>query len=189
MPESIRSFLAFDIENTAVLTKLANAQSQLLQTGADLKSVEPKNIHITIRFLGNITQVMVEKIFDAMMQVQFTPFNVQLKGIGAFPNPRYPRVIWAGMTTGAEQLKNVFNQIEPKLRDLGFTPDNRGFSPHLTIARVRSGRNKQQLVEFLTKNANYEFGAVDARCLRLKKSTLTPRGPIYSTLNEYCPPP
>jgi 2'-5' RNA ligase len=188
LSESIRSFLAFDIENTTLLNRLADSQRQLLQTGADLKLVEPQNIHITIRFLGNITPAMAEKVFEEMKQVQFTPFNVQLKGLGAFPNPRYPRVIWAGMPTGAEQLKSVFSQIEPKLRNLGFTPDHRGFSPHLTIARVRSGRNKQQLAEFLTKNANYKFGAVNARCLRLKKSALTPRGPIYTTLNEYCPP-
>ncbi len=189
MSESIRSFLAFDIESDTVLNRLATAQRQLVQTGADMKLVEPQNIHITIRFLGNITPAMVEEIFDEMKQVEFTPFNVQIKGLGAFPNPRYPRVAWAGITQGAEQLKNIFNQLEPRLRGLGFTPDTRGFSPHLTIARVRSGRNKQQLADSLTKNANYEIGAVDARCLRLKKSALTPRGPIYSTLKEFCPQP
>jgi 2'-5' RNA ligase len=112
---------------------------------------------------------------------------VQIKGLGAFPNPRYPRVVWAGITEGTEHIKSVFSQIEPKLRGLGFTSDNRGFSPHLTIARVRSGRNKQKLAAFLTENANYDFGAIDAKCLRLKKSTLTPKGPIYSTLKELCP--
>jgi 2'-5' RNA ligase len=188
MPESIRSFLAFDIESDTVLNRFATAQRSLLQTGADLKPVEPQNIHITIRFLGNITPATAEKIFEEMRQVQFTPFTVQVQGLGAFPNPRYPRVVWAGIIEGADQLKSVFNQLEPKLHGLGFTPDHRGFSPHLTIARVRSGRNKQQLAEFLTKNANYEFGKVEARCLRLKKSTLTSRGPIYSTFNEYCPP-
>jgi 2'-5' RNA ligase len=189
MPESIRSFLAFAIESDTVLNRLATAQRHLVQTGADLKPVEPQNIHITVRFLGNITPAMVEKIFDEMKQVKFTMFTVQIKGLGAFPNPRYPRVVWAGITEGAEQLKSVFSQIEPKLRGLGFTPDHRGFSPHLTIARVRSGRNKQQLAAFLTENANYEFGTVDAKCLRLKKSTLTPKGPIYSTLKEFCPQP
>jgi 2'-5' RNA ligase len=187
MPESIRSFLAFDIENDTCVNRLAAAQRQLLRTGADVKLVEPQNIHITIRFLGNITPTMVERIFDEMRQDQFTPFNVQIKGLGAFPNIRYPRVIWAGITQGANQLKNIFSQLEPKLRSLGFVPDTRGFSPHLTIARVRSGRNKQQLAEFLTKNTDYEVGTVDARCLRLKKSALTPKGPIYSTLKEFCP--
>lgn len=187
MPESIRSFIAFDIESDTVLNRFTAAQRKLIQIGADLKPVEPQNIHITVRFLGNITPAMIEKIFDEMTQVQFNLFTVQIKGLGAFPNPRYPRVVWAGITEGADQLKSIFSQLEPKLRGLGFTPDTRGFSPHLTIARVRSGRNKQQLAEFLTENANYEFGAVEARCLRLKKSVLSPRGPVYSTLKEFCP--
>jgi len=189
MPESIRSFLAFDIESDTVLNRLATAQRQLFQTGADLKLVEPQNIHITVRFLGNITPETAEKIFEEMKKTQFTPFTVQIKGLGAFPDLRYPRVVWAGITTGADQLKSVFNQLEPRLRSLGFTPDSKGFSPHLTIARVRSGRNKQQLAQFITENANYEFGTVNAKCLRLKKSILTPKGPVYSTLKEFCPQP
>ena len=187
MPASIRSFLAFDIENDTVLNRLAAAQSLLVQTGAELKLVEPQNIHVTVRFLGNIMPAMAEKIFEEMKKIQFVPFNVQIKGLGAFPTPRYSRVVWAGITDGADQLKSVFSQLEPRLRGLGFTPDYRGFSPHLTIARVRSGRNKAQLAKFITENENYEFGAINAKCLRLKKSDLTPTGPIYSTLKEFCP--
>jgi 2'-5' RNA ligase len=189
MLDSIRSFLAFDIENKMVLDRLATAQNQLVGTGADLKLVEPQNIHITVRFLGNITSAMVEMVFGEMKKIQFTPFTVQIKGLGAFPNSNYSRVIWAGITSGAYQLKNIFNQLEPRLRNLNFAPDSKGFNPHLTIARVRSGRNKQQLAKFITENANYEFGAVNTKCLNLKKSNLTPRGPIYSTLREFCPQP
>ena len=187
MSGTIRSFLAFDIENDTALKRFASAQKRLVQTGADLKFVEPQNIHITIRFLGNITPATAEKIFEEMKQVQFTPFDVQIKGVGVFPNLNYPRVVWAGITTGADQLEAVFSRIEPRLQRLGFTSDTRGFSPHLTIARVRSGRNKQQLSKFITKNADYEFGNVNAKCLRLKKSNLTARGPVYSTLKEFCP--
>jgi len=187
MPESIRSFLAFDIESDTVLNRLAAVQKLLVQTGADLKLVAPQNIHITVRFLGNVTPAMVEKIFEEMKKVQFAPFKVQINSLGAFPDLRYSRVIWAGITEGADQLKSVFSQLEPRLRGLGFTPDHKGFSPHLTIARVKSGRNKEQLAEFVTKNANYDFGAIKAECLRLKKSDLTPKGPIYSTLKEFCP--
>jgi 2'-5' RNA ligase len=187
MPEPIRSFLAFDIESEMVQKRLAAVQKLVVQTGADLKLVEPQNIHITIRFLGDITPNMVEKIFEEMQKLQFTPFNVQINGLGVFPDLRYPRVIWAGITEGADQLKTVFNQLEPRLRNLGFAPDPKGFSPHLTIARVKSGKNKAQLAEFITKNASYDFGAIRAECLRLERSDLTPRGPVYSTLKEYCP--
>ncbi|MDI6691008.1 MAG: RNA 2',3'-cyclic phosphodiesterase [Candidatus Bathyarchaeota archaeon] len=187
MPEMIRSFIAFDMESESIIKRITEAQRIMAKTGADLKLVEPKNIHITVRFLGNITMQMAEKIHEEMKKVQFIPFGVKIQGVGAFPNLRYPRVIWAGITQGADQLRNIFNQLEPRLRSLGFAPDPKGFSPHLTIARVKSGRNKAELVKCLTENASYEFGVVRAECLRLKRSDLTPKGPIYSTLKEFCP--
>jgi len=187
MPESIRSFIAFDIDNETVLRKMTGAQNLLIKTGADLKLVKPENIHITVRFLGNITPPMVEKIFEEMKKVQFTAFDVKILGIGAFPHLRYPRVVWVGITEGADQVRSVFSQLEPRLRELGFAPDSKGFSPHLTVARVKSGRNKVELVKCISENANCEFGMVRAECLRLKRSDLTPKGPIYSILEEFCP--
>jgi RNA 2',3'-cyclic 3'-phosphodiesterase len=189
MSEQIRSFIAFDINNDVILTKLAAVQKLLVETGADLKMVAPQNIHITIRFLGNVSPGMVEKVFDAMKKVEFKPFAVQLCGLGVFPSLNYPRVVWAGMTVGAEQLKSVASQLEPHIQALGFPKDAYGFSPHLTIARVRSGKNKQLLAEFVAKKASYDFGTVNADCLRLKRSMLSPKGPTYSTLKEYCPSP
>jgi 2'-5' RNA ligase len=187
LPEEIRSFVAFDMDSEAVLKRIADVQAELVKTGADLKPVEPKNIHITLRFLGNIMPTTVEGIFEEMKRVQFVAFDAKIHGVGAFPDVRYPRVVWAGITEGAEQLRSVFSQLEPGLRSLGFAPDPKGFSPHLTIARVRSGRNKVQLAEFISKNEGYDFGVVHAACLRLKRSDLTPKGPIYSTLKEFCP--
>jgi len=189
MAESIRSFLAFDIENAEVIEKMESAQGLLVQTGADLRLVQPRNIHLTIRFLGYVPPQLVERVFDEMKNVQFTPFEVRIAGVGAFPDLRYPRVVWAGITSGADQLKDVFNQLEPRLQELGFTPDPKGFSPHLTIARVRSGRNRHQLAEAVAKNADYNFGTVQAQCLRLKRSILSSKGPTYSTLKEVCPQP
>jgi 2'-5' RNA ligase len=187
MSEPIRSFVAFDMDNESVLKRLTSVQAQLARTGADLKVVEPKNIHITLRFLGNVTAETVEEIYEGMKRVQFAPFDVKIFGVGAFPDARYPRVVWAGMTEGADKLRDIFSQLEPHLRTLGFAPDPKGFSPHLTIARVRSGRNKAELAKFINENVGYEFGTVRAACLRLKRSDLTPRGPIYSTIKEVCP--
>jgi len=184
MPETIRSFIAFDIDNPQVLKKLADAQEALAETGADLTLVKPQNIHITIRFLGDITPSMIEKIDKEMQNVAFKPFDVEIKGVGAFPNLKYARVVWAGIQQGEEELKKIFNQLEPRLRSLGLRPDPKGFSAHLTIARVKSGRNKAQLAESINSMIGFEFGKVRADCLKLKKSVLTPQGPIYSTLKE-----
>ena len=187
MSEMIRSFIAFDIDNESILKRIADVQNFLTNTGADLKLVEPKNIHITLRFLGNITVSNVEKIFEEMKKTQFVPFDAKIYGVGAFPSSRYAKVLWAGLTEGADQLRSIFNQLEPRLCSLGFAADPKGFSPHLTIARVKSGRNMIELSKFIGEKADYEFGTVKAACLRLKKSDLTPKGPIYSTLREFCP--
>ncbi|KPV65326.1 MAG: 2',5' RNA ligase family [Candidatus Bathyarchaeota archaeon BA1] len=186
MLEMIRSFIAFDIDNELVLRRFSEVQSMLINTGADLKLVEPKNIHITMRFLGDISPHIGDLIHEEMGKVSFTSFDVEIRGLGAFPDLRYARVVWAGIRKGANELTNVFNQLEPRLQRLGFKPDPKGFSPHLTIARVKTGRHKSELIGCIRDLADYEFGIVRAKCLRLKKSVLTPRGPIYSTLQEVC---
>jgi len=186
MSEMIRSFIAFDINNQSVLQRFNDVQRLLLQTGADLKLVEPKNIHITMRFLGDIKPAMVDHVHEAMKKVSFSAFDCEIHGLGVFPDLRYARVIWAGIRKGAEESTEIFNQLEPSLRQLGFKPDPKGFSPHLTLARVKTGRNKTELTSRIQELADYDFGVVRADCLRLKKSVLTPKGPIYSTLREVC---
>jgi 2'-5' RNA ligase len=186
MSGTIRSFFAFDIEDQTIIRRLTEVQAMLTNTGADLKLVKPQNIHLTIRFLGDIHPPMVDAIYEEMKQLSFSPFTAELEGIGAFPKPNYPRVVWAGIRKGAKELTDVFEQLEPRLRGLGFKPDTKGFSPHLTIARVRTGRNKAGLAELIRELEDYEFGTIKVECLRLKKSDLTPRGPIYSNLREVC---
>ena len=85
---------------------------------------------------------MVEKIYAAMKNIKFTPFNIQLTGLGVFPTVNYPRVVWAGITDGAQQLKSIFEQLEPQLHDLGFAPEPEGFTP-TPNHRTRPNRRKQ----------------------------------------------
>ncbi len=184
MSETIRSFIAFDLDNQVILSRLAEVQGMLVDTGASLNLVKPQNIHMTVRFLGNVALNMVDAVYEEMKQVSFAPFEVEIRGLGAFPNLNYVRVVWAGIQKGAEELRDVFSQLEPRLRKLGFKADPKGFSPHLTIARVRTGKNKAELTRRINELEDYEFGTVKADCLKLKKSVLTPKGPIYSTLCE-----
>lgn len=187
MSEAIRSFIAFDIEDQRIIDKIQGFQRILAETGADLKLVEPQNIHITLRFLGNITLNMIDKVYDVMKNVSFKPFTIKIQGVGAFPKIHHPSVIWAGIKQGTLELRSIFDQLEFGLRQLGFPPEPKGFSPHITIARVKSGRSRSELVKKINENANIEFGSFIAECLRLKRSELTPKGPIYSTLREFKP--
>ncbi len=124
---------------------------------------------------------MVKK---AMNELTFQRFDIVINGIGAFPNLRRINVIWVGVSSGADRLELLFQQLEPKLRQIGVARDDKGFNPHLTIARVKSNLNRDALAEYVSKFEAVEFGTISVSSLRLKKSMLTPEGPIYSTIHE-----
>lgn len=180
----VRSFISVDIEETSLLSKILQLQKYLQGTGADLKLVEPENIHVTLRFLGEISPELLQDIENAMKEVPIQSFQMELKGLGCFPSPSRINVIWIGIEKGAQKLGAFFNQLEPQFRKLGVKPDNKGFSPHLTIARVKTGRNKERLRQFLDEMRDYEVGNMTVNSIRLKRSVLKPSGPEYSTIFE-----
>ena len=178
---SWRAFISVDIEDADVLRRIRDFQALLVDTHSTLKLVEAENIHITLWFLGNITPKMAELIYERMKEdLSFKPFTVELTGVGAFPTVGRPRVVWVGVGRGSEELKALYEQLKPGLRKLGFRPDPKGFKPHVTVARVK--RYRPELVKVIMENAGASFGVFRAEEVRLKKSTLTPNGPIYSTL-------
>jgi len=141
-------------------------------------------MHLTLRFLGEIPESTVQKVKTILDGVRFKSFEANFSGLGAFPNLNRINVVWVGIVHGDDELRSIFEQVEPKLRQIGMTPDNKGFSPHLTIARVRSGRNKTALGDTVSKMKDLNFGNMPVTSVRLKKSTLTPKGPIYTTMHE-----
>jgi len=183
----VRCFIAVEVEDAVILDALGRVQAGLKGTGADLKAVERENIHMTLRFLGDVGEGILEDVKGLVSELEFAPFSMELEGIGVFPNLGRPRVVWVGLTKGAEELAGIFNILEPALVGMGFKPEGRGFRPHITIARVRSGRNRAQLVEEVLNYRGDYFGEFEARHVRLKKSVLTPRGPVYTTLAESSP--
>jgi len=182
--ELIRSFVAVDLSNDHVLQNIIETQQMLSRTGGDLKLVEPQNIHITLRFLGEIRQELVQEIIEQMKEIRFSAFKAEFRGLGVFPSLNRPRVVWIGIEQGAEKLAGIFETLEQRLRTLRVEPDRRGFTPHLTIARVRSGRNRDELARLVSEMQDKEFGSINVNSVRLKKSTLTPSGPMYTDLYE-----
>ncbi|RLF13717.1 MAG: RNA 2',3'-cyclic phosphodiesterase [Thermoprotei archaeon] len=180
--ERIRSFIAIDIEKGDVLDKIIRIQEDMKGTGAIFKPVERENIHLTIRFLGEIPVRTLEMVKEIMSKVKFSKFKMELKGIGAFPTLGRPRVIWIGISEGSEQVIQIYNQIEGELRRIGFPKERESFIPHVTIARVK--RYTPALIKYLRDLHEIEIGEVEVDKIRLKKSTLTSRGPIYETLYE-----
>ena len=181
--ERIRSFIAVDMDEASVIGKLVEAQRALRDLGADLKLVEPENIHATVRFLGEVPAATIELVKEDMNSVKFAPFDAEFVGLGAFPNLRRINVVWVGMRKGHEELNGIFEQLEPRLRRIGFAPDSKGFNPHVTIARVKSGRAREELAKLVDELRDAPFGVIHVEELRLKRSVLTPKGPIYSTIH------
>ena len=146
--------------------------------------MQPQNIHVTIRFLGEITRPIIEDVQQEMTAVTFRPFEVRLQGVGVFPHLKRPRVVWIGIAQGDKELRDIHSQLEPRLRALGLPADDKGFSPHITIARVRSGRNREELSTAIGEMNQIEIGELAVTKVALKRSVLTPHGPVYSTLYE-----
>ena len=181
---SIRCFVAIECGGDELAAKFREVRKMFEATRADMKFVEPENIHLTLKFLGEIEPSLVEQVSHFVKETSFKPFDARLEGIGVFPNLRKPRIVWAGITDGVSQLAEVWRDVDTKLGRLGFERERRRFSPHITISRVRSGRNRDRLVEELSTLSDYEFGDMHVDRIVLKKSVLTPRGPIYSPLAE-----
>jgi len=182
--ERIRSFIAVDLDDQTIKGRIVNVQSELVQTRAQLKLVDPEIMHFTLRFLGEVPIQTVEKVKEILAELHFKPFTAHFSGVGTFPSASRINVVWVGITQGKEQLAEISQQIEPKLRQVGLAADNKGFNPHLTIARVKSGENRAALAAAVEKMHDLEFGTMQVECVRLKRSTLTPKGPIYSTIFE-----
>lgn len=182
--ERIRSFIAVDLDDPSIRERIISAQRGLEQTRAQLKIVGPEIMHLTLRFLGEIPQTTVDKVKEAMDSVRVPSFEVEFHGLGVFPNPRRINVVWVGIEAGQEQLGEIFRLLEPKLRQIGLPPDDKGFSPHMTIARVKSNLNRDALAEYVESMRGQRFGKMPVKAVRLKKSTLTPKGPVYTTIHE-----
>lgn len=177
----MRSFVAVEIKNQQILAAL----EELKRLKADVRQVEEENLHLTLKFLGEIPESDVEKIHSAMLAAfaAFKPFEVSLRGIGVFPSLSYMRVVWIGFEKGRKELIAAQRALDKELSKLGFKTE-KSFEPHLTIARVRSPVGKEELKKFILARKEGDFGSARIEKVAFKKSVLTPKGPIYTTLRE-----
>jgi len=181
----IRSFLAIELPKL-ILKKIEEVQRDLRSTRADVRWVNPEKIHLTLKFFGNIEESRIDPIFKSIEEpIRNTPpYSIEVKGVGAFPQLRNPRVIWIGLVNGKEILTSFQKQIETQLEKIGFQPEDRPFHPHLTLGRMKSSRGKEELVGRMEKHREEEFGDFQVERMILFKSDLTPSGPIYTLLKE-----
>jgi len=183
--EKIRSFIAIELSES-IKKELAQLQEELKSCSADVKWTKPENIHLTLKFLGSVDEVQINQIKSILDKVASNckPFKISLFKIGCFPKLDYPRVVWVGIDKGCSDAEAIAKDIEEDLSKIGFTKEKRSFSAHLTLGRVRSGKNRKNLVE---KIKSLEFDSSTemlAKEITLFKSTLTPKGSIYTSLHK-----
>lgn len=172
----MRTFVAVEITDNAVLDSIKKIQSELRISA---KPVEVHNMHFTLMFLGEITDEMAKKVQTQLDTIQFSPFDVGFVGVGAFPKPRFPRVIWVGLDQGGEKLVELAKVVEEKLAPLGFKSD-KPFKPHATIFRIKNRTG--DITEQISKYTAMKFGVQKVSTIKFKQSILTPSGPIYSDI-------
>ena len=164
---------------------LAAAQERLRAAGAAVKWVAPGNFHFTLKFLGEVPDGRVQDIEAALAKIQpgFGAITLTLRGLGAFPTTRRPRVLWAGVTAGAEPMQRLAGGVEQALTPLGFAREARPFSAHLTIGRVE--QPTPDLTARLEREQATEFGAMAVLSFCLVRSMLRPSGPEYTVVTQF----
>jgi 2'-5' RNA ligase len=182
--DQVRGFVSIDLDDQQILSRVESILSSLQAIGGDLKPVERENIHLTLKFLGNVFSSRLSEVETSLHQLAFPVFSTEIKGAGAFPNLNHMTVIWVGVNEGWSQVEQIYEQVEKLLSPLGFRKENRPFSPHITIARVRSGRKRDEMANFLQHLNDESFGSFTVDKVRLKQSILSSSGPKYSTLLE-----
>lgn len=179
---SFRAFISIDL---ARMREVEDLISSLKNADPTLKVVDPGQIHITLKFLGEMPESKVESITEAMRDAAqgIEPFTVPLKGVGAFPSKNRIRVVWIGMNDTLP-MATMATRLDESLSGQGFERERRRFAPHITVARTRAEMPSPSVRQVIENNAQGDFGTIYVDRIRLKKSVLTQCGPQYSTVEE-----
>lgn len=180
----MRTFIAVELPQD-VKRKIEEVQSPLKKTDTFVSWVKPGNVHLTLKFLGEVKEERIDDVFKGTETAlkDSKKFNLSLKDLGCFPNLRRPRVVWVGVDKGKDELSQMQRQIEEELFKFKFPREQRSFSPHLTIGRVKSPKNIEKLIG-LIETANFQTEEVEVGEVVVMKSQLHPQGAIYTPLKK-----
>lgn len=185
--DKVRSFVAIGVSND-VQGRLESIVNELRMALSNVKWVEPRNYHLTIKFLGEIPRERIPEVSGGLEAAskRLCEFDIELKGVGAFPDIRRPRVIWVGIGAGIEEFRKLWQAVEEELSRRGFEKEPKGFSPHLTLGRIRHpGPPAPKLSEIVEMVRNEPLGRIRVNELLLMRSELSSRGPDYTLIEKH----
>ena len=179
----IRAFLAIELPE-ALRLGLAQVQEELKRSRADVRWVPVGNIHLTLKFFGNVPDDEIGPLAQAAREAaaETAPLQLQATSAGAFPSPNAPRVVWLGLGGDVLPLTQLFYRLEKAFSALGYPPEGRAFNPHLTLGRVKSPANRDKLARMLEKLPPVDWPPFEVKELILFQSVLSPQGSKYSPL-------
>ncbi|MDH7487665.1 MAG: RNA 2',3'-cyclic phosphodiesterase [Anaerolineae bacterium] len=187
---TLRTFIAIELDDQ-VLRALAAVQSKLEAAlpPRSVRWVRPEGIHLTLKFLGDTPAARLEEVQRALAAAaaRVAPFSFSVEGLGCFPNPRRPRVIWVGVKEPTGALARLWQAVEAEVAPLGWPTEARGFQPHLTLGRVQrhvSSADLRALGELVEKSEVGRLGSMTVRAVSFIRSDLKPTGAVYTTLAE-----
>ncbi len=187
--EQVRCFIAIELPDELKI-EIKRIQAKLKSDGqAGVKWVDPDGIHLTLKFLGEVDADWIDEIAGAMgaAVMGISPFRLEVKGLGVFPNLNRVRVVWVGLEGEVSKLLELVQRIEANVSPLGFPTESRPFTPHLTLARVGDRvppDERQELGQLVARTKFEAKSAIEVRAVNLMKSQLTPQGAIYSHLRS-----
>jgi len=185
LQKTIRTFLGIDLPLT-VKKALGDTQVRFKALKLHASWVKPENIHLTLKFLGDVSPQQISLVKEELLQAlePVFPFQASLGPTGVFPNINRPRTLWVGLEDPEGRLSDLHQRVEETLQNLGFPGEKRPFSPHLTLARIKSPKNKGLLRDSLESLPKPPLLKFDISSVKLYKSELTPKGSIYTVLEE-----
>jgi 2'-5' RNA ligase len=179
----IRAFLAIDLPDS-LRAHLALVQGELQRSRADVRWVTPGNIHLTLKFFGNVPDEEIDTLALAAREAAAVeaPFQLKVTVAGAFPSPKAPRVVWLGLGGDVLPLTRLYQKLEKAFAALGHPPEGRAFNPHLTLGRVKSPAHREKLAGMLLKLPPLDWPPFEVKELILFQSVLSPQGSKYTPL-------
>ena len=182
----LRTFIALDL-GKPIRARLVSLQEQLTAGASEVKWVEPDNLHVTLLFLGEVDQREVIDVCRAVEQAagSISTYSLTVGGVGCFPNARRPRILWAGVSAGAAETIALHDAIERPLLELGcYRREERRFTPHVTLGRIRGERSVPGLDKVIAKHETWQGGETTIAEVQVMSSELTRDGPKYTVLSR-----
>ena len=180
---SLRTFLALPLDEE-IVERLVDVQQSLASAGARVRWVDGENLHLTIKFLGDVTDEQLPEVCRVAEEVasQVEPFEFSVAQVTSVPPAGAMRMVWVGIDEQTGKLNRLHELLEASYAAMGFGKENRSFRPHLTLGRVKGGRNVKPLRAAVSEIADTEFGIASVNEMIVFSSQLTPDGPIYSPM-------